>query len=401
MLSIAELAHKRDPQAIAEIIRQELQVLGTHYFDTEVTIIDSSLELQIRTNSSIDKQKILTLVHSKLHNLHIESVAKFRVYCWRKDEETHEQHLLWTEQFMVDSLKLSLSHTSELQSDNLADSKWQSTEVKPLELQSTEVKSLEMQSTETQLSKSSVLQQAINKLSSNNPKVKTYLQAVEKEEPIFDRKTNLLNVDSPHQKEQAQLSSPSNHNSINENWQLLLVGLSIVLLGLGIGAFARAVTSKVSTEPNLALSSNAIIDQSPKPNSQNRKSQTPESVATKKPTTTGSKINRSSSPDEVRLTSPIATETTSPSSINVSPSSPSNALQEEEKKITLEKFNLVQKGMTVEQVEKIFGVSGKVIAENTMNDTVGKVYSWKNPQGSNAIIEFKNGQVVAKAQAGL
>jgi hypothetical protein len=32
---------------------------------------------------------------------------------------------------------------------------------------------------------------------------------------------------------------------------------------------------------------------------------------------------------------------------------------------------------------------------------VGKVYSWKNPQGSNAIIEFKDGQVVAKAQAGL
>ena len=57
--------------------------------------------------------------------------------------------------------------------------------------------------------------------------------------------------------------------------------------------------------------------------------------------------------------------------------------------------------MTLEQVEKIIEVSGKVIAENTINDSVGKVYSWKNPQGRNAIIEFKNGQVVAKAQAGL
>jgi hypothetical protein len=42
-----------------------------------------------------------------------------------------------------------------------------------------------------------------------------------------------------------------------------------------------------------------------------------------------------------------------------------------------------------------------VIAENTSNNAIGQVYSWKNPQGSNAIIEFKDGQVVAKAQAGL
>jgi|JFJP01.1.fsa_nt_gi hypothetical protein len=393
MLSIAELAHKRDPQAIAEIIRQELQVLGADYFDTEVAIIDSSLELQIRTNSSIDKETILTLAHSKLHNLHIESVAKFKVYCWRKDDETHEQHLLWTEQFMAESLKLSLSHTSELQSDNLADPKLQSTEVNTIELQSTEVKPIELQSTETQLSKNSVLQRAINKLSSNNPKAKTYLQAVEKQEIIFDRKSSLLNITSPNRQEQAQLSFQSNKNLINENWQLLLVGLSIVLLGLGIGAFARAVTSKISTEPNPAIPSNAVIDKSSQPSSQNSKSQTAESVGTRQSAPTGSQKNLSSSP--------IATETTSTSNINTSPSFPSKASQEEEKTITLEKFNLVQKGMTVEQVEKIFGVSGKVIAENTMNDTVGKVYSWKNPQGSNAIIEFKNGQVVAKAQAGL
>ena len=57
--------------------------------------------------------------------------------------------------------------------------------------------------------------------------------------------------------------------------------------------------------------------------------------------------------------------------------------------------------MTIEQVEKILGLSGKIIAETNSVDTVGQVYSWKNSDGSNAIIEFKDGQVVAKAQAGL
>jgi hypothetical protein len=69
--------------------------------------------------------------------------------------------------------------------------------------------------------------------------------------------------------------------------------------------------------------------------------------------------------------------------------------------VTLEKFNLIQKGMNIEQVEKILGISGKIIAETNNIDTVGQVYSWKNSDGSNAIIEFKDGQVVAKAQAGL
>jgi hypothetical protein len=391
MLSIAELAHKRNPKAIAEIIRQELQVLGANYFDIEVIIIDSNLELQIHTNYSIDKEKILTLVHSKLHNLHIESVAKFRVYCWRKDAKTHEQRLLWTEQFMSESLELSLSHALELASHNLSDP----------ESQLSEVKLRDTKSIESQLSKTSVLQRAINKLLSNNPKAKIYLQSTEQEESISNSENSLLNAVSPNQKEQAQLSYQSNSDSINEDWQLLLVGLSIVLLGLGIGAFTHAVTNKVSTEQNVPISANSIIDKSSKLNSQNAKNQSDERLplVTQKSTPTASQKSRSLSPEEIRLTSPNVAVTTSPSGININPSS--SVSREEEKTITLDRFNRVQKGMTLEQVEKIFEVSGKVIAENTINDSVGKVYSWKNPQGRNAIIEFKNGQVVAKAQAGL
>jgi hypothetical protein len=93
-------------------------------------------------------------------------------------------------------------------------------------------------------------------------------------------------------------------------------------------------------------------------------------------------------------------ETATPNSSELPISSsplPSSAYQA----VTLEKFNLIQKGMSIQQVEKILGISGKIIAETNNLDTVGQVYSWKNPDGSNAIVEFKDGQVVAKAQAGL
>lgn len=376
MLSIAELAHQRDPQAIAKIIRQELQTLGSQHLDVEVAIVDSNLELQIRTNSAIDKEKLLTLVSSNLQNLHIESVAKFKVHCWRNDDEMNEQRLLWTEQFMLEPPPSSLSQTLELESENL---------------ELPESPSLERRSPETQLSKDSVLQKAINNLSANPSNIKKQLHPVEQfEEPILVG--NSLNALASRPVEKPQVAAN------NDYWQLLLVGLSIVVLGLGIGAFVRAITSKNATTPNVAISpSNLSTDKPSNQNTQNIKSQSVEPVVTPKSASASSLTQtRATSSNEIGTPTPSASEL-NPSSISPS----SSTLQEEEKSITLEKFNRVQKGMTVEQVEKIFGVSGKVIAENTTNDSVGRVYSWKNPQGSNAIVEFKDGQVVAKAQAGL
>jgi hypothetical protein len=70
-------------------------------------------------------------------------------------------------------------------------------------------------------------------------------------------------------------------------------------------------------------------------------------------------------------------------------------------KIDRDRFNQIKNGMTLKQVEEIIGTPGKLIADSSTPDETGQVYSWKNPQGSNAIIEFKNGKVAAKAQAGL
>lgn len=361
MISIAELAHQRDPEAIAEIIRQELQRLDSEQIAVEVAIADSGLELQIRTNSAIDKDKLLTLVRSELQNLYIQSVAKVKIYCWRNDQEILEPRLLWTEQFTLEPVNPSLSGTLDPDS----------------------AQSHIARSPEPQLSKHSVLQQAINKISPTSHKAHENLSATELPEQTSNNLTS-----SPIVLGTAGSQKPESAIA-NNYWQLLLVGLSIVLMGLGIGAAVRAITVKNSTEA-VSSANPSINNDSLKNTLKNTPSQSIEiPAASTKPSPTP---NRSSSPTAL---------TPSQNPDESSTISSSNTLQIDETVVTLEKFNRIQKGMTIDQVDKVFGASGKVIAENNSSDSIGKVYSWKNPQGSNAIIEFKDGQVVAKAQAGL
>ena len=361
MLLITEFAHQRDPQAIAEIICQELQPLDIERLDIHVDIVDSILDMQIRTDSAIDKEKLLALVRSKLQDLRIESVAKFRIHCWRNDEEMHEQRLLWTEQFMLD---LPISSPKAL--PNL--------EPKLDDMRSPETGEPETREPEPQLSKHSVLQQAIKKISptSDDEKINSLASNFDKQ-PTVDNVTIGSDATVIANTQKFQSSIDGNY------WQLLLVGLSIVLLGLGIGVSVRAITIKSGVELISPISSaSPSVDNSGESSTNSTKtipSQISETTAVT--SQTSPKANRSSA------------ETMTPN------------LQEEEQIITLEKFNRIQKGMSIEQVEKVLGVSGNVIAENNSNNSVGRVYSWKNLQGSNAIIEFKDGQVVAKAQAGL
>jgi hypothetical protein len=131
--------------------------------------------------------------------------------------------------------------------------------------------------------------------------------------------------------------------------QLLTVGLLVVILGLLLGLFVKLLTLKNepnSAEPKVPVATNTdrALDSDPK-------------LASNYPNTP-EKINR-------------------------------------------DRFNQIKKGMTLKQVEEVIGSSGKLIADSTTSEGTGQVYSWKNPQGSNAIVEFKNGKVVAKVQAGL
>ncbi len=69
--------------------------------------------------------------------------------------------------------------------------------------------------------------------------------------------------------------------------------------------------------------------------------------------------------------------------------------------ISLAKFEQIQNGMNIQQVQKLIGSEGKLLGSSNTGNTTGNVYWWQNPQGSNAMVEFRNNQVVSKSQAGL
>jgi len=431
MLPIVRVAHNRDiekdSEAIAEIVQHHLQRLNTENLeegigiaDLEVkaTIDDSNLDLQIHTNSVLDKEKLLTLVRGELQNLHIESVAKVRVHCWRNDEEfeqtTEELNAptpLWTEQFMLEPSQLS-----KYQNLDLDLSAWRSPETKIPETKITETKLPETRASEPQLSKHSVLQQAIAQIAATSDHAKKHLDAndlppieeLELDQNPIDRVNKDVRRDANTSISALKMASEEQHQAEIDNnyWQLLLVGGSIVLLGLGIGAMVRATTLKNLTNKSPVTASDAYLLKAPN-NSTNNATNNPvnEKAPTAQIPTPNDPLAIATSPSESSVNSSIkpspynGLETPTPNTSELPIGS--SPLPSSSQTVTLEKFNLIQKGMTIEQVEKILGLSGKIIAETNSIDTVGQVYSWKNSDGSNAIIEFKDGQVVAKAQAGL
>ena len=77
-----------------------------------------------------------------------------------------------------------------------------------------------------------------------------------------------------------------------------------------------------------------------------------------------------------------------------------NVDNESATKITLDKFNQIQTGMTYEEVVAIIGEEGTVSSESSYGDYSSKIYSWSNGI-ANATISFTNGKVSAKSQVGL
>ncbi|MDX1976237.1 MAG: hypothetical protein SFT94_01060 [Pseudanabaenaceae cyanobacterium bins.68] len=69
--------------------------------------------------------------------------------------------------------------------------------------------------------------------------------------------------------------------------------------------------------------------------------------------------------------------------------------------INRSQYNQIQVGMELPEVEQIIGKPGRLIYDNPSSVIPTQLYSWKNPDGSNAIIEFQEGKVASKNQAGL
>ena len=71
-------------------------------------------------------------------------------------------------------------------------------------------------------------------------------------------------------------------------------------------------------------------------------------------------------------------------------------------KMTLDKFNQIEVGMTYEQVVEIVGFEGKLSTESNIGDYSIKTYIWEASNGiANALVSFTNGKVSSKNQIGL
>lgn len=79
--------------------------------------------------------------------------------------------------------------------------------------------------------------------------------------------------------------------------------------------------------------------------------------------------------------------------------------EQQSEKITLEKFNKIETGMTYQEVVDIIGEEGTILSESniTGNEEYHTImYSWKAKDGiANANVTVQGGKVVSKAQIGL
>ena len=71
------------------------------------------------------------------------------------------------------------------------------------------------------------------------------------------------------------------------------------------------------------------------------------------------------------------------------------------KRITAEEYAQLYDGMSYSQAVAVIGEPGEETSRTDMAGYVTVAYSWKNYDGSNAIIMFQNNKLVSKAQFGL
>ncbi|MEE3718908.1 hypothetical protein V2H45_19370 [Tumidithrix elongata RA019] len=317
-LPTAELAQQGDAKAIAELLSKSLL---PYDIAVDANLMDGCLLLHLISIQVMDQVKLMALIKAELDPLRIESITKVKVHGWREDPVIHERRLFWTEQFKLEPPEKS-SPKSEIAAQ--------------------------------QPSEESTFNQVIHEIAQ---KREVSSDVTSGDRAKIDRSdlastSDTLTRDAIASHALSESTPVSGTSSKSGTWQLLLLGLSIVILGLAIGVVIRVFTAKSNSSPPAPLT-----DTSPTPPVQ-------------------------ASPSPGTAVTPDANQTT-------------------EVKITLDKFKQIKDGMTLQQVTDIIGSQGKLIAESKLGDSTGQVYSWKNPQGSNAIIEFKNGRVVAKAQAGL
>ncbi len=81
------------------------------------------------------------------------------------------------------------------------------------------------------------------------------------------------------------------------------------------------------------------------------------------------------------------------------------AKSDQAKTFSKAQYDKVQNGMTLAEVQKVFGADGKEVTQSE-SEVMGQkmvmaVHTWQNPDFSNASVTFQNGKVAGKAQINL
>lgn len=304
----------------------------------ETAINDSSLILNLLSDQIQDQAKLMTIVRMEISALNVESITRVKVYGWRKNSDSSADS-------STDSLKQMPSWHQEFILDPPVKHSAKTSQGKP-EIQT----SLPLPSQNGSQNGSKEMQRQPDGKPFNPSHVRDNHGSAKLSNQYPSQYPNQSANRHSNNALQGAIAVNAKSAFIKPNShqiQLLLVGVAIALLGLGMGICIKLLTAQPSD------------------------------------TSTSSTNSQSST-----------------SNPETSPNKPSDD-QSSEDNISLAEFQQIQKGMTLAQVQQIIGAPGKLIADSKVGSVTGKVYSWKNSMGSNAIVEFKNDVVVAKAQAGL
>lgn len=68
--------------------------------------------------------------------------------------------------------------------------------------------------------------------------------------------------------------------------------------------------------------------------------------------------------------------------------------------VTMASYNRISNGMSYDEAKAILG-PGEEMTRSTIAGIDGAIYSWKNSDGSNIMLQFQNDKLIQKAQFGL
>jgi len=333
-------------KTLAAAINQSLAHLE---ISVEASIDDSSLILNLTSDRAQDPVRLMELVSREVAALSVRSIARVKVYGWRtgldsSEQDSSEQNLSkatpsWRQEFILSSFASDgRQSNSNFDRSNRSINRLSANKTETEDSQSDpKMINLDIERLKKELAKG-VGNKMIGKSNPLDPNPSLRFS--------HDVTTGIHETIAVNIKSLAQNSRPS-------QMRLLPIGAAIILLGLGLGICIKLLTA--GNNSNIPSQSSSQTS-----NYQNQPSDLNPAIA------------------------PQGSQTTSPSD-----------------DISLTEFQQIKKGMKLDQVQQIIGSSGRLIADSKVGNITGQVYSWKNSVGSNAIIEFKNGVVVAKAQAGL